>query len=95
MTLPHALPHLSAVADDYDILLCDVWGVIHNGRESWPEACDALTRFNAHGGHVVLISNSPRPASDVIAQLQQLADLKAQGVLSDEEFANAKAKLLG
>ncbi|MES2861357.1 MAG: TIGR01459 family HAD-type hydrolase [Pseudomonadota bacterium] len=72
MTLPHALPHLSAVADDYDILLCDVWGVIHNGRESWPEACDALTRFNAHGGHVVLISNSPRPASDVIAQLDAL-----------------------
>ncbi len=72
MTLPHALPHLSAVADDYDILLCDVWGVIHNGRESWPKACDALTRFNRHGGHVVLISNSPRPASDVIAQLDAL-----------------------
>ena len=33
--------------------------------------------------------------SDVIAQLQQLADLKAQGILSDEEFAAAKAKLLG
>ncbi len=46
--------------------------MIHNGRESWPEACDALTRFNAHGGHVVLISNSPRPASDVIAQLDAL-----------------------
>ena len=72
MTLPHALPALSVVADDYDILLCDVWGVIHNGRESWPEACDALTRFNAAGGHVVLISNSPRPASDVIAQLDAL-----------------------
>ena len=40
----------------------------------------------------------PAPAaggSDVIAQLQQLADLKAQGILSDEEFAAAKAKLLG
>jgi HAD superfamily hydrolase (TIGR01459 family) len=72
MTLPHALPGLSAVAADYDILLCDVWGVIHNGRESWPEACDALTRFNTGGGHVVLISNSPRPASDVIAQLDAL-----------------------
>jgi len=72
MTLPHALPALSAVAADYDILLCDVWGVIHNGRESWPEACEALTRFNAQGGHVVLISNSPRPASDVIAQLDDL-----------------------
>ena len=77
MTLPHALTGLSAVAADYDILLCDVWGVIHNGRESWPEACEALTRFNAQGGpngpkHVVLISNSPRPASDVIAQLDAL-----------------------
>ena len=72
MTLPHALPHLSAVADDYDILLCDVWGVIHNGRESWPTACTALADFNARGGHVVLISNSPRPSSDVVAQLDAL-----------------------
>ena len=72
MTLPHALPRLSAVADDYDILLCDVWGVIHNGRESWPTACEALTRFNEKGGHVVLISNSPRPSSDVVAQLDAL-----------------------
>ena len=72
MTLPHPLPHLGAVAGDYDILLCDVWGVIHNGRESWPTACQALTRFNQQGGHVVLISNSPRPATDVIAQLDGL-----------------------
>jgi hypothetical protein len=34
-------------------------------------------------------------AEDPIAKLQQLADLKAQGVLSEEEFAAAKAKLLG
>ncbi|MFB7880220.1 TIGR01459 family HAD-type hydrolase [Brevundimonas diminuta] len=72
MTLPHPLPRLSAVADDYDILLCDVWGVIHNGRESWPAACEALTRFNEKGGHVVLISNSPRPSPDVVAQLDAL-----------------------
>lgn len=72
MTLPVALNHLSAVADDYDVLLCDVWGVIHNGRESWPAACEALTRFNEKGGHVVLISNSPRPSDDVISQLDAL-----------------------
>lgn len=72
MTLPHALSGLGAVAADYDILLCDVWGVIHNGRESWPAACAALTRFNQQGGHVVLISNSPRPSSDVVAQLDRL-----------------------
>ena len=34
------------------------------------------------------------PEADLTAQLQQLADLHDQGVLSDEEFANAKAKLL-
>jgi hypothetical protein len=32
---------------------------------------------------------------DTVAELQKLADLKAQGVLTDEEFAAAKAKLLG
>jgi putative oligomerization/nucleic acid binding protein len=32
---------------------------------------------------------------DITSQLKQLADLKAAGVLSDEEFAAAKAKLLG
>lgn len=72
MSLPHALPHLSAVADAYDVLLCDVWGVIHNGREAWPGPCEALTRFNARGGTVVLISNSPRPADGVVAQMDAL-----------------------
>lgn len=38
---------------------------------------------------------APAPAAnDITAQLQQLAALKEQGVLSDEEFAAAKAKLL-
>ena len=72
MSLPHALPHLSAVAADYDVLLCDVWGVIHNGRESWPGPCEALMQFNAQGGTVVLISNSPRPADGVVAQMDAL-----------------------
>lgn len=72
MTLPHALSGLGEIAGDYDLLLCDVWGVIHNGRESWPAACEALARFNRDHGHVVLISNSPRPSSDVVAQLDRL-----------------------
>jgi HAD superfamily hydrolase (TIGR01459 family) len=72
MTLPHALNGLSDIAADYDILLCDVWGVIHNGRESWPAACDALTRFNRDHGHVVLISNSPRPSPGMITQMDAL-----------------------
>ncbi|ACG79567.1 predicted sugar phosphatases of the HAD superfamily [Phenylobacterium zucineum HLK1] len=60
---------LSAIAERYDVLLCDVWGVIHNGREAFPEACRALARFKAERGPVVLISNAPRPNPPVIEQL--------------------------
>ena len=68
-----ALPAgLSDLADAYDVLLCDVWGVIHNGREHFPEACAALARFAVERGPVVLISNSPRPAHDVVPQLDGL-----------------------
>jgi hypothetical protein len=37
---------------------------------------------------------APAGGDDIMAKLQQLADLKAAGILSDEEFAAAKAKLL-
>jgi len=71
-TAPRALSGLSEIAQHYDVLLCDVWGVIHNGRDSFPAACSALERFAAERGPVVLISNSPRPASDVALQLDSL-----------------------
>jgi HAD superfamily hydrolase (TIGR01459 family) len=63
---------LSALANRYDVLLCDVWGVIHNGVESFPEACAALVAWRAHHGPVILISNAPRPSADVVAQLDGL-----------------------
>lgn len=72
MTAPRSIPGLQAIADSYDVLLCDVWGVIHNGRESFAPACEALTRFAATTGPVVLISNSPRPSADVVSQLDGL-----------------------
>ena len=37
----------------------------------------------------------PEPEDDTTAQLQNLAQLNKQGVLTDEEFAAAKAKILG
>jgi HAD superfamily hydrolase (TIGR01459 family) len=72
MNAPRILAGLSEVADRYDVLLCDVWGVIHNGRESFPAACEALARFQRDRGPVVLISNSPRPAEAVKPQLTEL-----------------------
>ena len=63
---------LAALAGRYDVLLCDVWGVIHNGRESFPGPCAALARWRAEVGPVVLISNSPRPSPEVAVQLDGL-----------------------
>jgi hypothetical protein len=37
----------------------------------------------------------PEPQNDATTQLQNLANLHTQGVLTDEEFAAAKAKILG
>jgi hypothetical protein len=38
---------------------------------------------------------APAAGTDLTAELQKLGELKAQGVLTDEEFSAAKAKLLG
>lgn len=72
MSAPRLITGLSEVALPYDALLCDVWGVIHNGRESFPEACEALVRFGRERGPVVLLSNAPRPNGAVRPQLRAL-----------------------
>ncbi len=72
MTAPAIISGLAEIADQYDVILSDVWGVIHNGREAFPAACSALERFQSERGPVVLISNSPRPSSDVVHQLRGL-----------------------
>ncbi|MDB5425315.1 MAG: putative sugar phosphatase of the superfamily [Phenylobacterium sp.] len=72
MTAPKLAASFSEIAPAYDVLLCDVWGVIHNGREAFPAACAALTRYRAEVGPVILISNSPRPRDLVIEQLDDL-----------------------
>ena len=70
-TAPAYISGLAEVADRYDVVLCDIWGVIHNGREAFPAACEALSRFNADKP-VILISNAPRPNGPVVEQLYGL-----------------------
>ncbi|HYZ45349.1 MAG TPA: TIGR01459 family HAD-type hydrolase [Xanthobacteraceae bacterium] len=62
---PPFIAHFAPFAGDYDVALCDVWGVVHNGVVAAPDACDALTRFRERGGTVVLITNAPRPGERV------------------------------
>jgi len=66
------MTQLSDLAPSYDALLCDVWGVIRDGRDLVPEALDALAKFRARGGTVVLLSNSPRRASSLKTFLGQM-----------------------
>ncbi|HEX4764910.1 MAG TPA: TIGR01459 family HAD-type hydrolase [Lichenihabitans sp.] len=66
------LAGLGDVAGRYDVVLCDVWGVVHDGRRAFPAAAEALTRFRAQGGTVVLLTNAPRPQASVVSQLDGL-----------------------
>jgi len=52
---------LGALSGRYDAILCDIWGVLHNGREAFRPASEALAAFRRQGGTVVLITNAPRP----------------------------------
>lgn len=72
MTSSSLLSGLADVAANYDAVFCDIWGVLHNGRQHFPPAYEALRRFKAERGPVVLISNSPRPRDGLIAQLASL-----------------------
>jgi ribonucleotide monophosphatase NagD (HAD superfamily) len=58
---PSFIDRFAPLAADYDVVLSDVWGVVHNGIAAFPDACDALARFRAGGGTVLLITNAPRP----------------------------------
>ena len=70
--MPPIIPHFSALAPDYDVLLSDVWGVVHNGVEASLPACDALKQARMQGTKVILITNAPRPNAAVARQLDRL-----------------------
>jgi HAD superfamily hydrolase (TIGR01459 family) len=70
--VPPLIPHFSTLVPDYDALLCDVWGVVHNGIAAFPYACDALMRARARGAIVILITNAPRQSEVVARQLDKL-----------------------
>jgi HAD superfamily hydrolase (TIGR01459 family) len=75
---------LQELAGDYDSLLCDVWGVLHNGVAAFPAAVDAIRRFRQTAGPVLLITNAPRPSDFIRRQLSSLGvtDDAYDGVLT-------------
>jgi HAD superfamily hydrolase (TIGR01459 family) len=68
MSLPRLIAGLSEIAPHHDALICDVWGVVHDGQRHHPAAADALRRFKECYGPVVLLTNAPRVPAEVAAQ---------------------------
>lgn len=66
------LDSLDAVAQRYDAVFCDVWGVVHNGRRPYAGAAAALTRLRQAGKSVVLLTNVPKPRGPIPAQLDRI-----------------------
>src|SRR5262249_9905858 len=92
---PVLLDRFSELAPFYDAVLCDVWGVVHNGVAALAPAGEALTRFRQAGGTVLLVSNAPRPGAAVVRMLDRLGvprsaydDIITSGDLTREFIAS-------
>jgi HAD superfamily hydrolase (TIGR01459 family) len=63
---------LAEISDDYDAILCDVWGVLHDGKQAFRPASDALVAYRQRGGVVAALTNAPRPHPPVRMQMVRL-----------------------
>ena len=70
--MTHIINALTEVSGDYDVLFCDLWGCVHNGRVAYPAAISALQAFRRQGGRVALMTNAPRPRRFVAEQIARL-----------------------
>ena len=77
------------VAAAYDGVILDLWGVVHDGVAPFPGVLDCMARLRAAGKPVVLLSNAPRRADDVVRRIAAIgvpADAY-DGVMSSGEEA--------
>ena len=88
MTSLRFVEQLRGLVDGVEVILSDIWGVVHNGLESFPEACEALHTYRQRGGTVILITNAPRPADSVQRQLRKLgvADETCDAIVSSGDL---------
>ena len=60
MTSLRFAERLSDLVDGVEVILSDIWGVVHNGLESFPEACEALHTYRQRGALVIRMTVPPR-----------------------------------
>ena len=61
-----------ALDPKYRLILCDVWGVVHDGVSLYPGAAERLTQWRREHRCVVLVTNAPRTAEAVEQQLVRI-----------------------
>jgi HAD superfamily hydrolase (TIGR01459 family) len=88
MTSLRFVERLRDLVDGVEVILSDIWGVVHNGLEAFPEACEALHTYRQRGGTVILITNAPRPADSVQRQLRKfgVADETYDAIVSSGDL---------
>ena len=77
------------VAADYDGFVLDLWGVVHDGTAPFPGVLDCMGRLIGAGKRLVLLSNAPRRADDVVRRIAALGVPRDRyhGVMSSGEEA--------
>ncbi len=79
------LESLAHIADDYDVILIDVWGVTHNGVEPFPLAIKAYEDLKSRSKTLVILSNAPRLSN---VTRERLSAMGIDDVLFDDVFTS-------
>ncbi len=91
MLAPRFIDGLQEIASGYDALLCDAWGVIHDGVRLFPGVEEALTEFRRARGPVLVLTNAPRPSAVIPGQLDRIGLARAayDGVVTSGDATRA------
>ena len=75
------MSYLDALPARYRLILCDVWGVVHDGVTIFPGSAERLLQWEGEGRTVILLTNAPRTEEAVAAQLDRLG-LPRRGIVA-------------
>ena len=88
---------VEALPERYRVILCDIWGVVHDGVNLYPGSAERLLQWVEEGRTVILITNAPRTAEAVETQLGRIGLPRAawHGISTSGEAGIAALRELG
>ncbi len=70
------IKNFNSISKKYDVILCDLWGCLHDGKRKFPNALSAIKKSKDNGAKIILLTNSPRTNKFVKKQIDQLGILE-------------------